>query len=110
MSPYPSGILSTYFAPDLASKQIGTIVKSLVILSPGRTVEKPLAAVIGFGSSSRSKSMESKWMASAFGGEEGYRRYVPVIEAALEMGDPSSLKVKDGRGGQEDVGVDEALW
>ncbi len=36
-------------------------------------------------------------MTSAFGGEEGYRRYVPVIEAALEMGDPSSLKVKDGR-------------
>jgi hypothetical protein len=54
--------------------------------------------------------MESKWMASAFGGEEGYRRYVPVIEAVLEMGDPSSLKLKDGRGGQEDVGGDEALW
>ncbi len=35
---------------------------------------------------------------------------MPVIEAALEMGDPSSLKVKDGRGGQEDVGGDEALW
>ncbi len=49
-------------------------------------------------------------MTSAFGGEEGYRRYVPVIEAALETGDPSSLKVKDGRGGQEVIGGDEALW
>jgi len=35
---------------------------------------------------------------------------VPVIEAALEMGDLSSLKVKDSRGEQEDVGGDEALW
>lgn len=49
-------------------------------------------------------------MASASGGEEGYRRYVPVIVAALDMGDQSSLKVKEGKGGQEDVGGNEALW
>lgn len=35
---------------------------------------------------------------------------MPVIEAAVEMGDPSSLKVKDGRGGERDVEGDKALW
>lgn len=28
----------------------------------------------------------------------------------MQMGDPSSLKVKDGRGGERDVEGDKALW
>jgi len=35
---------------------------------------------------------------------------VPVKEAAVEMGDPYSLKVKDGKGREGGAEGDKALW
>lgn len=79
-----------------ASKQAGTRTTSRVTLSLGWRHVKPFLVFTALGSSNNSKLAPWKSMASASGGETGWRRYRPVKEESLEIGLQSCLKVSGG--------------